>query len=148
MEKIFAVGDKVMLKTDHYRDELLRGMRSKKMISRFIGPFNISEKINSNAYRLNLPERLRIHDVINISELEEYHPPDSSNIPHPKYARPPPAFDEEYEIERLISKRNRRGKIQYLVNWKGYPEEESTWEKESNLDHAKGMIEEYERRAT
>ena len=29
--------------------------------------------------------------------------------------------DERFDIDRIIKKRNRDGKIQYLVAWKGYP---------------------------
>ena len=27
--------------------------------------------------------------------------------------------DEEYEVEEVVSKRSRKGKIEYLVKWKG-----------------------------
>ena len=35
---------------------------------------------------------------------------------------------EEWEVEKVIGKRVRRGRVQYLLKWKGYPTEESTWE--------------------
>ena len=33
-----------------------------------------------------------------------------------------------YEIEKVLDQRIHRGKQEYLVHWKGYPEDEATWE--------------------
>lgn len=144
MEKEFAIGSKVMLKTDHYKDELLRGQRSKKLTSRFMGPFEILERIGRNAYRIKLPTKLRIHDVVNVSELEEFNDPSTSSIEHPEYSRPPPVFEEEYEVEEIIGKRVRRQRTQYLVKWIGYPRNESTWTDAADLEHAVEAIRDYE----
>lgn len=39
----------------------------------------------------------------------------------------------KYIIEKLIDKRKEKGKIQYKVKWKNYPESQSTWEPKSQL---------------
>ena len=36
-----------------------------------------------------------------------------------------------------------RGKLKYLVKWKGYPQEESTWEPESHLTKARKAVAEF-----
>ena len=37
--------------------------------------------------------------------------------------------DEEYEVETIINKRVRKGKIEYLVKWKGWDNpDDNTWE--------------------
>jgi len=51
----------------------------------------------------------------------------------------------EYEVEKILSKRKRYGKVEYLVQWKGYMVEEDTWEKEGNLGNAREAVEDYER---
>jgi len=39
----------------------------------------------------------------------------------------------EYEVESINDSRVYRKQLQYLVNWKGYPKEEHTWEKATEL---------------
>jgi hypothetical protein len=41
--------------------------------------------------------------------------------------------DEEYEVEKIIKKRIRNGKIEYLVKWLGYDDNNNTWEPVTNL---------------
>ena len=38
-----------------------------------------------------------------------------------------------FAAERILKKRKRKGKVQYLVKWVGYPESESTWEPIENI---------------
>ncbi|XP_075991880.1 chromobox protein homolog 5-like [Anticarsia gemmatalis] len=51
--------------------------------------------------------------------------------------------EEEYVVEKVLDKRTVKGKIQYLLKWKGYKEEESTWEPVENLD-CEELIKTYE----
>lgn len=36
--------------------------------------------------------------------------------------------DEEYEVEQIVDKRVRFGRVEYKVKWLGYPESENTWQ--------------------
>lgn len=39
---------------------------------------------------------------------------------------------EEYTVEKILDKMVKQGKVFYLIKWKGYPIQESTWEPEEN----------------
>ncbi|TNM97634.1 hypothetical protein fugu_013880 [Takifugu bimaculatus] len=44
------------------------------------------------------------------------------------------ATEELYEVEKILDKRkNKKGKLEYLVRWRGYGSEGDTWEPEGNL---------------
>ena len=51
---------------------------------------------------------------------------------------------EEYEVESILDSRmsGRQG-LQYLVKWKGYGNEENSWEPERNLTNAQALLREY-----
>ncbi|XP_030616727.1 chromodomain Y-like protein isoform X1 [Delphinapterus leucas] len=59
------------------------------------------------------------------------------------------ASEELYEVERIIDKRkNKKGKTEYLVQWKGYDSEDDTWEPEQNLVNCEEYIHDFNRRHT
>ena len=49
-----------------------------------------------------------------------------------------------YEVENILKKRIIKGKREYLIKWKGYPDNESTWEPLSHLKYINYMIKEFE----
>ncbi|XP_060630749.1 chromodomain Y-like protein [Anolis sagrei] len=56
------------------------------------------------------------------------------------------ASEELYEVERIVDKRkNKKGKTEYLVRWKGYESEDDTWEPEQHLVNCVEYIHEFNR---
>ena len=40
----------------------------------------------------------------------------------------------QFEVEKIVDHRSRRGKLQYKIKWKGYSNSSNSWENESNID--------------
>ncbi|XP_052478782.1 uncharacterized protein LOC128034089 [Gossypium raimondii] len=78
----FVVGDRVFLKVSPWK-KLLRFGRKGKLSPRFIGPYEIIERIDPVAYRLALPPELeKIHNVFYVSMLRRYRSDPSHVISH------------------------------------------------------------------
>merc|ERR1712079_948106 len=72
----------------------------------------------------------------------DYYEEDPSRLGMPAPSSPmEESFEEEYEVEEVLKKRHRRGKVEYYVKWKNY--EEWTWEPLDNLLNAKSLIEKF-----
>ena len=94
------------------------------------------------AYRLELPPTWKIYDVFHESKLKPAAEPQFPKQKE-KRPRPPPEIidgDEEQEVEEIQQEGTVNGKKSFLVKWKGLPQEESTWEPETNLKNARGAI--------
>jgi hypothetical protein len=99
-----------------------------------LGPFKIKRRLTNDNYELQLPERMRIHPVFHISLLI----PTDNAVTRENIT----VEDEEYEVDQILDKRIKKGRTEYLVKWKGYSNEENTWEPTQNL-HCPDKIREY-----
>ncbi|GJW56061.1 hypothetical protein Tco_0102792 [Tanacetum coccineum] len=67
----FEVGDRVMLKVSPWKGVIRFGKKG-KLAPRYVGPFEILERIGLVAYRLRLPEELSgVHDMLHVSNLKK-----------------------------------------------------------------------------
>ena len=76
----FEVGDHVFLKVMPKRGVVRSGKRG-KLSPRFIGPFEILERIGVVAYRFVLPPNMScVHEVLHVSMLRKYTPDPSHMV--------------------------------------------------------------------
>ncbi|GJZ52059.1 putative reverse transcriptase domain-containing protein [Tanacetum coccineum] len=67
----FEVGDRVLLKVSPWKGMICFGKKG-KLAPRYVGPFEILERIGVVAYRLRLPEGLSgVHDTFHVSNLKK-----------------------------------------------------------------------------
>ncbi|CEL53165.1 Retrotransposable element Tf2 155 kDa protein type 1 OS=Schizosaccharomyces pombe (strain 972 / ATCC 24843) GN=Tf2-1 PE=4 SV=1 [Rhizoctonia solani AG-1 IB] len=119
--------------------------KSPKLTDQRLGPFKVTEKISDTAYRLELPATMRVHNVFYVGLLSKVKKDESQKWEN----QPPPITidgEEEYIVEGIMdSRETKKGKWEYLVKWKGYGPEESTWEPRENLKNAQKFLSEYEK---
>jgi hypothetical protein len=137
----YKVGDRVYLDAS----DIKTTRPSKKLAHRNLGPFPVVRRVGSHAYRLRLPRSLsRLHPVFPVVKLT-LAPLDSFG----RHNKPPPLptivdDEEHYEVEEVLDSRLYRGKLQYLVKWKGFGYEENSWAHESDV-FAPRLVREFHR---
>ena len=107
-----------------------------------LGLFKIIKRIGKSAYHIQLPTSWnRIHLVFNEILLTPVSEPQFIQQIEPEPPGPINMEGEpEYEVEEVVSSRKHGRGIQYLIKWKGYGNEENTWEARSNMEKAKDAI--------
>jgi hypothetical protein len=118
---------------------------------KYTGPYKIIEKISDVVYRLELPPTLHVHPVFHISRLKRFHtrPAELQPPSQAEEVPPPPVIvddHEEYEVENILAKRRFGRVVKYLVKWRGYPIEASTWQSVDDLANAADIVRQFEAR--
>jgi hypothetical protein len=127
----FKIGDKVLVSNRH-----IRSKRPKKKLDwKYVGPGTILAQIGPTSFKVDVPGLDNVHPVFHASLLEPF--AQQGSIPHPdtpitdtlrSYG------DDVYEVEELRDRRqNDNNQWEYLVKWKGYGEEENSWEAGGNI---------------
>ena len=108
-----------------------------KLSPRYIGPFEILQRIGEVAYRLALPPQLSgVHNVFHVSLLRRYIPDASHTLKWEELKLDEDATFEERPV-KIMDRREKqlRGKTIPLVRvlWRHQGIEESTWEREDAM---------------
>jgi hypothetical protein len=126
-ERTFAVDDLVFLKLQPYVQTSLAPRSHRKLAFRFFGPFRISERVGSVAYRLELPSHSSIHPVFHVSQLKQ-----AVGSHHQVVPTLPTDFALQLAPKQILQTRMvARGKNhiqQVLVKWNNLSSSLATWE--------------------
>ena len=133
----FKVGDNVWLNLKNVK--LLRPCR--KLDFKNGGPYKIIQCVGAYAYKLKLPDSMKIHPLFHVSLL---HPtvndPIDGQLPGPTPTVEAQDNDPEYEVERIIGSQWINGELHYLIRWKGYGPKDDWFIPASNANGFKELV--------
>ncbi|GJY43247.1 putative reverse transcriptase domain-containing protein [Tanacetum coccineum] len=127
----FQVGDRVLLKG------VVRFGKKGKLAPRYVGPFEIVERVGPVAYRLKLPQELScVHDTFHVSNLKKCLAEPDVQVPLDEIE-----IDENLRfveepieiVERDVKKLKRRRIPLVKVRWNSRQGAEYTWEREDQF---------------
>jgi hypothetical protein len=143
-EVIFKKSDLVLLSTANLH---IKKGSTRKLLPRFMGPFSVIKEINKVAMRLDLPKKLRMHNVFHVSLLRPYIEGKS-----PRSPPIPMVLDGEHEfvVEKivkhdLIKVSSKKTQLECLVKWTGYTDEHNTWEIMDSLTNCQDLVAKYKK---
>ena len=97
----YEIGEKVFLKVSSWK-KVMRFGKKGKLSPRFIGPYEVIEKVGPMAYRLALPPELEnIHSVFHVSMLRRYRSDPSHVVSSETIELRPDLTYEEEPVEIL-----------------------------------------------
>ena len=132
----YEVGDKVFLKVSPWR-KILRFDKKGKLSPRFIGLYEVLERIGLVAYRLALPlELANLHNVFHVSMLRRYHSDESHILlVQDVKVQVDLSYDEESKaiLAREVKQLRNKQILLVKVLWQHHGREEATWEAEATM---------------
>ncbi|GJU14541.1 putative reverse transcriptase domain-containing protein [Tanacetum coccineum] len=132
----YKVGENVLLKVSPWKGVMRFGKKG-KLAPRYVGPFEILERIGPVAYRLSLPEELiGVHDTFHVSNLKKCLGNANLHVPlnEIKIDKTLRFVEEPVEIIDREVKRLKRSRIPLVkVRWNSKRGPEFTWEREDYM---------------
>ena len=134
-ERDFDVGQWVYVKLQPHRQVTLRQSKYNKLVPKYYGPFQISEKVGKVAYKLLLPATSQIHPTFHISQLKLF------KGPLPNASGVLPVCNQQGEVlqeplrvlERRLGKVGNKAAVYVLIQWTNGEESDATWELHSDI---------------
>nr|GFB92465.1 putative reverse transcriptase domain-containing protein [Tanacetum cinerariifolium] len=132
----FQVGDKVRLKVSPWKGVVRFGKRG-KLYPRYVGPFNVLERVGDVSYKLDLLEVLsRVHNTFHVSNLKKCHGDEPLAVPLDGLR----VDDKLHFVEELVEIMDRvvkwlkRSRIPLVkVRWNSKRGPKFTWEREDQF---------------
>ncbi|GKE05446.1 putative reverse transcriptase domain-containing protein [Tanacetum coccineum] len=134
----FEVGERVMLKVSPWKGVVRFGKKG-KLAPRYVGPFEILERIGPVAYQLRFPEELSgVYDTLHVPNLKKCLADASLHVPlnEIKVDKTLRFIEEPVEILGREIKSLKRSKIPPIlkVRWNYKRGPEFTWEREEYME--------------
>nr|XP_009771406.1 PREDICTED: uncharacterized protein LOC104221943 [Nicotiana sylvestris] len=133
---VFTIGDKVFLRVSPMKGVMRLGKKG-KLSPRFMGPYEILDRVGVVAYRLTLPPELSfIHPVFHVSMLRKYIPDSTHMIEAPIIPlNEKLSYEEESMaiVDRQIRKLRSKEIVFVKVLWRNHTVEETTWVVEKDM---------------
>ncbi|GJT28357.1 putative reverse transcriptase domain-containing protein [Tanacetum coccineum] len=133
---VFQVGDKFMLKVSPWKGIVRFGKRG-KLNHRYVGPFKVIERVETVAYKLELPPQLsRVHNMFHVSNLKKCMSNESLVIPLEGLRVDDKLHfvEEPIEVMDREIKQLKRSRIPIIkVRWNSKRGLEFTWEREDQF---------------
>ena len=132
----FSVGDHVFLKVSPMKGVMRFGKKG-KLSPRYVGPFEILDRVGNVSYQLALPPSFgHVQPVFHISMLRKY-------VPDPSHVLQPHAIELDQEVsyqeyptaivDRWIRQLRNKQIPMVKVLWNNYTMTECTWEMEQDM---------------
>ena len=116
---------------------IMRFGKKGKLSPRYVGPYEILERVGNVAYRLALPSELGgVHPVFHVSLLRKYLPDPSHVIQLQEVLLDKNLAYEETPVmilERQVRKLRSKEIPLVKVAWRNHTPEEATWEVEAEM---------------
>ncbi|GJZ74519.1 putative reverse transcriptase domain-containing protein [Tanacetum coccineum] len=132
----FSVGDYVLLKVSPWKG-VVRFEKKGKLAPRFVGPFEIIEKVGPVAYPLDLPKELNgVHDTFHVSNLKKCLADPTLQVPLDEIRVDAKLnfVEEHVEILEREFKKLKRSRIAIVkVRWNSKRGPEFTWKREDQM---------------
>ena len=142
-EEKYQKGNLVMLSTKGLKWQI-KEKRTEKLTEQFVGLYKVKRVVLTNIIKLELPDTIKIHLVVNMNRVWLY----KLQVEDQKVVPLQPVVidkEEEYKIEKILNRRKVQGKDKFLVWWKEYIVETDIWKEWENLENMKELVEEFER---
>lgn len=145
----FEAGDLVLV-NPHSLEWVESKGEGAKLVQRWIGPFEVNQRIGENTYRLRLGDNYPGLPIFNLEHLKRYQKSPAefgtrASMDDTRILKP---ASEEYEVEKIVGHRydKKRRTWLYLVRWIGYSPLYDLWLSARDLKNAPEILHEYRRK--
>ena len=132
----YEIGEKMFLKVSSWK-KVMRFGKKGKLSPRFIGPYEVIEKVGPVTYKLALPLDLeKIHNVFHVSMLWRYRSNPSHVVSSETIELRPDLTYEEVPVEilaREVKEFQNKKILLVKVLWRNHKTKEATWESEETM---------------